>query len=238
MADFSEEREYRVCKNRFVDFEKFLKKWDSEHTGKVVLDAGAGPQRYRGHVTRKRYISHHLGQYKGGGNALYYDQEVCTDWRGSECDIISDITEIPVEDDSFDLVILTEVLEHVYSPERALIELARVLKTGGTIAITMPYACHYHQEPYYFNAGLSYHFFYEFFTRHNFNIQDCALEGDFRSFMQWENKVMGLMQRNIFLRFAMRAFGLVTSLFYFCCRFLSIEQPKFHSGILVVAIKQ
>jgi SAM-dependent methyltransferase len=46
--------------------------------------------------------------------------------------------DLPFEDDSFDRVIASEVLEHIPDDEVAMAELARVLRPGGTMAVTVP----------------------------------------------------------------------------------------------------
>ena len=45
---------------------------------------------------------------------------------------------LPFDDDSFDKVIASEVLEHIDDDESALAELARVLRPGGRLAVTIP----------------------------------------------------------------------------------------------------
>ncbi len=52
--------------------------------------------------------------------------------------IRSDCAPIPVADNSGDLVICTEVLEHVPDPEAFLSELVRVAKSGGQLLVTVP----------------------------------------------------------------------------------------------------
>ncbi|MFL6240632.1 MAG: methyltransferase domain-containing protein [Actinomycetes bacterium] len=49
-----------------------------------------------------------------------------------------DLLALPFPDDSFDKVIAAEVLEHIPSDERAMAEIARVLKPGGRAAVTVP----------------------------------------------------------------------------------------------------
>jgi ubiquinone/menaquinone biosynthesis C-methylase UbiE len=43
---------------------------------------------------------------------------------------------LPFADDSFDVVVMTEVIEHLLQPERAVWEVARVLKPGGVYVMT------------------------------------------------------------------------------------------------------
>ena len=47
--------------------------------------------------------------------------------------------EIPCKSNTFDVVIITEVLEHLYDPELALKEIYRVLKNGGLIIGSVPH---------------------------------------------------------------------------------------------------
>lgn len=45
---------------------------------------------------------------------------------------------LPAEDAQFDLVIASEVLEHLVHPDRAVAECARVLQPGGHLLVTVP----------------------------------------------------------------------------------------------------
>lgn len=49
-----------------------------------------------------------------------------------------DINHLPFDDETFDKIILSEVLEHISDDERALQEVYRVLKKGGVLALTVP----------------------------------------------------------------------------------------------------
>ena len=50
----------------------------------------------------------------------------------------ADATLLPFPDDTFDKIIASEVMEHIPDDLAALAELTRVLKPGGTMAITVP----------------------------------------------------------------------------------------------------
>src|SRR6185503_16910001 len=52
------------------------------------------------------------------------------------------------DDASVDCVVLTEVLEHIYEPKRALEEINRLLKPGGHIVGSVPFAIGEHEQPY------------------------------------------------------------------------------------------
>jgi len=54
---------------------------------------------------------------------------------------------IPVLSDSFDVVLMTEVLEHLEAPERVLAECHRVLKERGKLIMTIPFLYPVHGDP-------------------------------------------------------------------------------------------
>jgi SAM-dependent methyltransferase len=51
---------------------------------------------------------------------------------------IGDATRMPFRDDTFDIVIASEVMEHIPADEVAISEVARVLRPGGVAAVTVP----------------------------------------------------------------------------------------------------
>lgn len=55
-----------------------------------------------------------------------------------KADICKNNSEI-ITDESFDIIICTEVLEHVANPFDAVKELRRMLKTGGRLFVTTPF---------------------------------------------------------------------------------------------------
>lgn len=69
--------------------------------------------------------------------------------------LVSDITMIPAPDASFDAILCSEVLEHVPEPTHALDEFVRLLKPGGTLILTAPFASLVHMAPYHYCSGFS-----------------------------------------------------------------------------------
>jgi SAM-dependent methyltransferase len=59
----------------------------------------------------------------------------------------ADAYRLPFRDDIFELAVCTEVLEHTHSPELVLRELQRVLKPGGKLLLTTPFAFPIHYAP-------------------------------------------------------------------------------------------
>lgn len=113
----------------------------------LVLDVGAGTCPYRHLFDHCRYLAHDFNKYTGeklGGTTAY-----------GNLDLVSEITELPVPDASFDVVLCTEVLEHVPEPIRAVQEMARVLKPGGRLLLTAPLGSGLHQLPYHFYGGFT-----------------------------------------------------------------------------------
>lgn len=52
--------------------------------------------------------------------------------------VLGDALALPFEDATFDCVIAAEVLEHLPDDQAAMAELCRVLRPGGTLAVTVP----------------------------------------------------------------------------------------------------
>lgn len=57
---------------------------------------------------------------------------------GSAVALEGDAHALPFADDSFDVVIVSEVLEHIHDDKGVLAELVRVLRPGGRLAATVP----------------------------------------------------------------------------------------------------
>ena len=114
--------------------------------GFSVLDIGAGTCLYRPLFAHCKYKTHDFKKYDGT------EKHGATSQYG-EIDYVSEILQIPVEDASFDIVLCTEVLEHVPQPILVLHEISRILKKGGRAFITAPLASGLHQLPYHFYGG-------------------------------------------------------------------------------------
>ncbi len=62
-------------------------------------------------------------------------------------DIVGSTESIPLENNTIDSILCTQVLEHVSHPQVAVTEMYRVLKPGGTALITVPQYNELHAEP-------------------------------------------------------------------------------------------
>lgn len=79
---------------------------------------------------------------------------ICVDWGGSFHDVSHldfefNLNEpFPLEDNYFDTILLTDVLEHISNPDNLWKEMNRVLKAGGKIIIGVPFIHLIHEAPY------------------------------------------------------------------------------------------
>lgn len=67
---------------------------------------------------------------------------------GPEVDVVGNAWELPFPDNSFDVIISTQVLEHTEKVEQTVSEIQRVVKPGGKIFISAPFAFQEHGMPY------------------------------------------------------------------------------------------
>ncbi len=78
-------------------------------------------------------------------NRIGYDVE-----PGKGVDVVGDAHILPFEDDYFDNILCTEVLEHLHTPTQAIDEMRRVLKPGGTLILTTRFTFPLHDTPHDF----------------------------------------------------------------------------------------
>jgi SAM-dependent methyltransferase len=72
--------------------------------------------------------------------------------------VVGDALALPYAAETFDCVIASEILEHIPDDETAIAELIRVLKAGGTLAVTVPRwfperVCWWLSDEYHSNEG-------------------------------------------------------------------------------------
>lgn len=105
-----------------------------------------------------------------------------------ECDIRNgNDYHLPFEDNFFDCVVAGEVIEHMEYPEKFVKELLRVIKKGGTLAISTP-----HKEAERGDKiGGDFHLWsYDEQDMKNLGFTEIAmqLEGRFNTMMSWQKK--------------------------------------------------
>jgi SAM-dependent methyltransferase len=121
-----------------VDFAQF-----SIEPGEQVLDLGCG------------FGRHAFEAYRRGANVVAVDRsaeevdQVTAMFRAMQAEgeappglvaraVRADLLALPFPDASFDVVMASEVLEHIPADEQAMAEIARVVRPGGRVAVTVP----------------------------------------------------------------------------------------------------
>lgn len=111
-------------------------------------------------LERSRTIAQHARVLDvGAGDAPYaelfaHTDYVTLDWESSPHEgartaaVSASADAIPLPDASFDVVVLTQVLEHVRRPAVVIAEIARVLAPGGRLLATVPFVWELHEEPH------------------------------------------------------------------------------------------
>jgi len=160
--------------------EKTLK---SLPAGLRLLDAGAGELANKKYCTHLDYVSQDFCQYEGTGDDKGLQMG---SWDTKKIDIVGDITNIQEKDESFDIVLCSEVLEHLPNPVKALEEFKRLLKKGGILIVTAPFCSLTHFAPYHYSSGFN-KYFYEFHLKNiGFNIDEIVPNGNFFEYMGQE----------------------------------------------------
>jgi len=151
--------------------------------GSRILDAGAGQLKYKKFCGHLNYLSQDFAQYDGRGDGSGLQTG---SWDQSQIDIVSDISNIPEPDGSFDAVMCIEVLEHLPNPLLALQEFSRLLRPGGQLIVTAPFCSLTHFAPYHFCSGFNRYFYETHLPRYDFTIVDFQENGNFFEFLAQE----------------------------------------------------
>jgi SAM-dependent methyltransferase len=111
--------------------------------GERMLDMGCGGGRHAFEAIRRGatvvafdYSEGELKDVRGVIGAMGVAGEIPagTEWGTVNGDALN----LPFADGSFDVIVASEVLEHLWATEWAMSELVRVLRPGGRIAVTVP----------------------------------------------------------------------------------------------------
>jgi SAM-dependent methyltransferase len=99
-----------------------------------LLDIGCGTKPYQSMFNVDEYIGIEIDD-EGRKNHTH-------------ADVLYDGKVMPFEDKSFDSILSSEVLEHVFTPDTFLKEVNRVTKMGGVFLLTTPFFWEEHGQPY------------------------------------------------------------------------------------------
>lgn len=117
--------------------DKSIKDLSPKCTGKI-LDFGCGAKPYAQYFT---HAEEYIGLDIENSGHPHLNEHI---------DVFYDGKKIPFADNSFDSVFSSEVFEHVFNIEEVLAEIHRVLKPGGKLLFTCPFAWPEHEVPYDF----------------------------------------------------------------------------------------
>ena len=140
-------RQINFMVNKIHDRE--LEKYINKYCAGKLLDVGCGSKPYEKFTIG--VVDKHIG----------IDHEL-TPHDKSRIDVFGTAYDIPFEDNHFDAVLCTAVLEHLEEPNEAIKESNRILKKGGVAIYSVPFIWHLHEEPRdffrYSKYGLEYLF--------------------------------------------------------------------------------
>lgn len=167
-------------KNRNQWLEKTLKELNPNSK---ILDAGAGELKYKKFCSHLEYISQDFCQYNGTGDQKGLQTK---NWDDSKVDIVSDIINIPVDNESFDAIMCIEVLEHLPYPIDAIKEFNRILKSQGVLIITAPFCSMTHFSPFHFYTGYNKYWYNQILLENGFEIKEITANGNYFEYIAQE----------------------------------------------------
>jgi SAM-dependent methyltransferase len=109
----------------------------------TLVDIGCGTQPYRELFGGTQYIGIEIPARSAVGSRKL-------------ADVFFDGYRIPLSDHSADFALCSQVLEHVFDPDRFLLEISRILRPGGQLIITVPFLWDEHEQPYDFSRYSSF----------------------------------------------------------------------------------
>jgi len=192
---------------------QFVKKETDGKNFETVVDIGAGKSPYRKLIHCDKYIAVDVEDRRGAGDV-----------------VIADVNkDIPLENNITDLVLMTEVLEHIKEPRVVLAEVYRILKPGGKLILTTPFVWPEHEAPNDFYRYTKYGL--EYLLRES-GYNDIKIEPKSGYFLTMCQLTMVFMRKKIFIPvvFFINAFAMT---FSFCDK-----RKDFPLGYNVAATKK
>lgn len=134
--------DYLTCRYLWRNIEQAIEsaKKTASSPRPVVLDVGCGHKPYRGCFGSAHYLGMDRTTEDSSPNLL-----------GSAC-------RIPIRTGAVDIILCTQVIEHVPEPDEMLGEFHRVLRSGGSLILTGPMYWPLHEEPLDFYRFTKYGF--------------------------------------------------------------------------------
>lgn len=125
-----------------------------------LVDIGCGTKPY------KTLFAPHITSYFGidfeNTSDLHYGSS-------TQADLYVDCTDTKLEAETFDTLLSTQVIEHIYDTHAFIVECNRLLKKGGTAIFTIPFVWENHAEPFDYYRFTKYSID-KLFKQHGFEI--------------------------------------------------------------------
>jgi len=205
----------------------FANKWVKEkipvgQNNLTLLDIGCGSQPYKKIIEEQNilYFSHDFSLYKLQDVPSFYGLHNSEEAE-FKIDFICDFLDID-ETIKYDLLLCTEVLEHVPDPVKCLAKMVKLLKPGGVIIITAPASSWTHQAPYYFSSGLSPFWFNYHADALNLKIIEGVVVGNLLTNVVQSTQAIEFTSTNLLFRF----FGKIYRFFLY--KSIKIIQPDIY----------
>ncbi len=123
---------YSILGAHHAHLNEFMQTWvNTLPAGSRILDGGCGLSTWVTDEIRKIYDLHSM-------DCQIESIEFCRAYYQDNRYFLGNLYELPFADNSFDGIVLREVIEHVKKPERAMKEIKRTLKNGGLLILTTP----------------------------------------------------------------------------------------------------
>ncbi len=113
---------------------EFIKESAPKYAHGTLVDIGCGVKPYKSIFAS--YVDKHIGiDLEQSPHGSFY------------VDVIANAYDTTLKESSCDLILCSEVLEHLEEPGKALCEMNRILKKKGIIILTVPFFWHIHEAP-------------------------------------------------------------------------------------------
>jgi len=99
----------------------------------AIIDIGSGPVKN--------------GNTKGLTKEILARRKAMDYKRYPGVEIVGTVEDIPLESQSVAGVLFQGVIEHIGDPQKAIIEISRILKTDGVVYVEAPFMQHFHYDP-------------------------------------------------------------------------------------------
>jgi Methylase involved in ubiquinone/menaquinone biosynthesis len=220
---------YSIFTNPFYIIRKALYKCIKEKRNYMkgkMLDFGCGRKPYKRFFNVEEYVGLDIEQ---SGHSH----------QNEEIDVFYDGQHIPFENEYFDSIFSSEVIEHVFDLKSIIKELNRVLKVDGHILVTVPFVWDEHEIPYDFGRYTSFGIKH-IFESSGFEVISLEKSNNYIAamFQMWSAYVFELLPKNKTLRFMM------SIIFIFPSNLLGIvlskllpDNRRFYNNNILVAKK-